>query len=164
MINGMIAEDFDGDGNLDICINTNDFSTEPGNGRYDALNGLVLKGKGNGEFVPLSILQSGIFIGGDGKGLSKLKAADGSLLIAATQNQGPVQLFKNKQHSKIIEASVGDEFAMLILDDGKKQKVEFNYGSSFLSQSPQFLFLSPKVIACEITDRNGKTRSVQVKD
>jgi len=164
MINGMIAEDFDGDGNLDICINTNDFSTEPGNGRYDALTGLVLKGKGNGEFVPLSILQSGIFIGGDGKGLSKLKAADGSLLLAATQNQGPVQLFKSKQHSKIIEASVGDEFAILTLDDGKKQKVEFNYGSSFLSQSPRFLFLSPKITACEITDRNGKTRNVQVKN
>jgi hypothetical protein len=163
MINGMITEDFDGDGNLDICINTNDFSTEPGNGRYDALNGLVLKGKGNGEFVPLSILQSGIFIGGDGKGLSKLKSADGSLLIAATQNQGPVQLFKSKQHSKIIEATVGDEFAILTLDDGKKQKVEFNYGSSFLSQSPRFLFLSPKITACEITDRGGKTRSIQLK-
>jgi len=93
-----------------------------------------------------------------------LKAADGSLLLAATQNQGPVQLFKSKQHSKIIEASVGDEFAILTLDDGKKQKVEFNYGSSFLSQSPRFLFLSPKITACEITDRNGKTKNVQVKN
>jgi hypothetical protein len=25
----MVAEDFDGDGNVDICMNTNDFSTEP---------------------------------------------------------------------------------------------------------------------------------------
>ena len=45
VINGMIAEDFDGDGNLDICMNTNDYSTELGNGRYDALNGLILKEK-----------------------------------------------------------------------------------------------------------------------
>ena len=42
-INGVITEDFDGDGNLDICINTNDYRTDPSNGRYDALNGLVLK-------------------------------------------------------------------------------------------------------------------------
>ena len=143
-INGMVTEDFDGDGNLDICINTNDHSTEPTNGRYDALNGLVLKGKGNGEFIPLSILQSGIFIGGNGKGLGKLKSADGSLLIVATQNLGPVQIFKNKQRSKMINVTPNDEFALLTLADGKKQKVEFNYGSSFLSQSQRFLFLSTK--------------------
>ena len=27
-------------------MNTNDFGTDPANGRYDALNGLVLKGDG----------------------------------------------------------------------------------------------------------------------
>lgn len=45
-INAMVTDDFDSDGNLDICINTNDFGTDPANGRYDALNGLVLKGTG----------------------------------------------------------------------------------------------------------------------
>ena len=90
----MITEDFDGDGNVDICMNTNDFSTEVGNGRYDALNGLVLRGNGNGQFIPLSMVESGIFIGGNGKGLSKLKAADGNLLLVATQNLGPVEVFK----------------------------------------------------------------------
>jgi len=160
IINGMIAEDFDGDGNVDICMNTNDFSTEPGNGRYDALNGLVLKGKGNGQFTPLSIVESGIFISGDGKGLSKLKGADGSLLLAVTQNLGPVEVYKKKQSSKIIEAAPGDAFAILTFNDGKKQKIEFNYGSSFLSQSPRCFLLPSKVSKCDITDQNGKTRSV----
>jgi hypothetical protein len=162
--NGMIAEDFDGDGNVDICMNTNDFSTEPGNGRYDALNGLVLKGKGNGQFIPLSMVESGIFIGGDGKGLSKLKAADGSLLLVATQNLGPVEVFKRKGNAKFIEAAPGDVFATLTFNDGKKQKVEFNYGSSFLSQSPRCFLLSPRVSGCDITDQNGKTRTVSLKD
>jgi FG-GAP-like repeat len=158
-INGMVIDDFDGDGNLDICINTNDHSTEPSNGRYDALNGLVLKGKGDGGFIPLSILQSGIFINGNGKGLSKLKGADGSLLLAATQNLGPIQLFKSKQKSKIIDVLPDDEYALLTLADGKKQKVEFGYGSSFLSQSQRFLFLSGKITSCIISDRSGKVRS-----
>ena len=164
VINGMSAEDFDGDGNVDICMNTNDFSTEPGNGRYDALNGLILKGKGNGQFIPLSIVESGIFISGNGKGLSKLKAADGSLLLAATQNLGPVEVFKKKQGSKIIEAAAGDAFAILSFSDGKKQKIEFNYGSSFLSQSSRFLLLSSKVTSCDITDQDGKTRNISLKD
>jgi hypothetical protein len=58
--------------------------TEPGNCRYDALNGFVLKGDGTGNFVPLSILQSGIYINGNGKGLAKLKQADKEYLIVAT--------------------------------------------------------------------------------
>ena len=45
-LNGMVADDFDNDGNLDVCINTNDFGSDPSTGRYDALNGLVLKGEG----------------------------------------------------------------------------------------------------------------------
>ena len=48
-LNGMVADDFDGDGNLDIAINTNDYGTEVSTGRYDALNGLLLKGKGDGN-------------------------------------------------------------------------------------------------------------------
>ena len=69
----MIADDFDGDGNLDVLINGNDYGTEVSIGRYDALNGLLLKGDGKGNFKPLSILQSGIYIPGDGKALVKLQ-------------------------------------------------------------------------------------------
>ena len=66
-INAMVTDDFDKDGNLDVCMNTNDFGTDPSNGRYDALNGLVLKGDGKGKFTPLTMMQSGIYIPGSGK-------------------------------------------------------------------------------------------------
>ena len=61
-LNGMLADDFDGDGNLDVLINGNDFGTEVSIGRYDALNGLLLNGDGAGGFSSLSIQQSGIYI------------------------------------------------------------------------------------------------------
>jgi hypothetical protein len=93
-INSMIADDFDKDGKFDICINTNDFGTDPANGRYDALNGLVLKGDGTGKFTPLTIMQSGIFIPGNGKGLAKLKDGHGNYLLAASQNKGRLKLFQ----------------------------------------------------------------------
>ena len=51
MINGIVVDDFNSDGNLDLCFNTNDYSGDPSNGRSDALNGLVLAGDGKLTFV-----------------------------------------------------------------------------------------------------------------
>ena len=96
-INAMVADDFDKDGNLDVCINTNDFGTDPANGRYDALNGLVLKGDGKGKFDPLTIRQSGIYIPGNGKGLAKLKSANGNYLLVAGQNKGSLKVYQLKR-------------------------------------------------------------------
>ena len=78
----MLADDFDGDGNLDVLINGNDFGTEVSIGRYDALNGLLLKGNGDGGFTPLSIQQSGIFIPGNGRAVVKLLGTSGNYLVA----------------------------------------------------------------------------------
>ena len=66
-IYGMVADDFNHDGNLDVAMACNDFGTEVGNGRYDALNGLLLLGDGKGNFIPQTILQSGLFLPGDAK-------------------------------------------------------------------------------------------------
>ena len=66
---GMQADDFNGDGNLDLVVCGNDFGTEVSKGRYDALNGLLLLGDGKGNFNPQSPAQSGICIPGDAKGL-----------------------------------------------------------------------------------------------
>ena len=53
-----------------------------------------------GDFNPLSILQSGIYIPGNGKALVKLKST-GNYLVAASQNRDNLKLFKrNSGHSK----------------------------------------------------------------
>ena len=159
-INGMVTDDFDGDGNLDVCLNTNDYSTEPGNGRYDALNGLILRGDGKGHFIPLTILQSGIFIPGNGKALAKLKGADGSYLLVSTQNRGPVQVFKSRALSKTITVNPADQYCIIDLDNGKKQKQELNYGSSFLSQGSRFINVPAPVKQCTIVNIKGEVRKV----
>ena len=93
-INGMVVDDFDGDGNLDVLMNGNDYSTSVGIGQYDAFYGLLLKGDGAGGFTPLSMLQSGICIPGNGKALVKLTGADGRYLVAASQRQGNLEIFE----------------------------------------------------------------------
>ena len=159
-LNGMIADDFDGDGNLDVAINTNDFSADLMSGRYDALNGLVLKGDGKGGFTPESILESGIFIPGDGKALNKLRGKNGKYLLAASQNQGPLKVFELKNKTTNIPLQPNDVSAEVLFKNGKKQKREFYYGSSFNSQSARFISINENVTSVIITDVNGKTRKL----
>ena len=96
---GMSVDDFDGDGNLDVIINGNDYGTELTTGRYDAFNGLMLKGDGKGGFKPLTILQSGIYIPGNGKALVKVMGANGKYLLAASQNRDVMKIFELKRDS-----------------------------------------------------------------
>ena len=162
-INGMIADDFDQDGNADILINGNDYGTEVSVGRYDGCDGLLLKGDGKGGFSPLSILQSGLFIPGNGRALVKLRNAKGECLIAASQNRGRLKIFLDKNHPKIISVNKDDKAALVKLADGKVQKQELNNGSSYLSQSARFINLPANAVSCEIENVKGEKRTVQLK-
>jgi len=162
MINGMVADDFDGDGNLDVLMNGNDFGTEVTVGRYDALNGLLLTGNGQDGFQSNSILQSGIFIPGNGKALVKIAGANGQYLIAGTQNRGPLKVFSLKKNGRIIPLEPLDVKALLTYKNGKTLVEEFYYGSSFLSQSGRFIRASDQVTGIEITNSKGVKRKINL--
>jgi hypothetical protein len=162
VLNGMSVHDYDGDGNLDVLINGNDFGTEVTLGRYDALNGLLLKGDGKGNFIPLSIMQSGIYIPGNGKALVSLESNKGNLLMAASQNKGALKVFELNKNDKLIPLSPFDESAIVTYKNGKKQKREIGYGSSFLSQSGRFLTIDNNVVSVEIKNNKGEVRSVHL--
>ncbi|MXV51818.1 RNA-binding protein [Pedobacter sp. HMF7647] len=159
-INGMVVDDFDGDGNLDVVINGNDYGTEVGIGRYDALNGLMLKGDGKGDFIPQSILQSGLYIPGDGKALVKFQTASGNYLMAASQNRGALKMFELKRNVKMIKLLPNDASAVTICKNGAKEKQEFYYGASFLSQSARFMSVASSAKNVRITNNQGQTRMV----
>ena len=161
-INGMIADDFDGDGNLDLIINGNDYGTEPFVGRYDGCNGILLKGDGKGGFSPESILQSGIFIPGNGKSLVKLRGAKGQYLVAASQNRGRMKIFSLNKSFQMITAEPGDVSAIIRFTNGKEQKKEF-YASSFLSQSARFIALSSGITSIELINEKGNLRLLPLK-
>lgn len=163
VLNGFSVNDFDRDGNLDILMNGNDYGTEPLIGRYDAFNGLLMKGDGKGSFAPQSIFQSGIYIPGDGKALVALRSSKGKLLIVASQNKGSLKVFEAKTNFKFIPLQTLDESAMIFYKDGKKQKREVGYGSSFLSQSGRFLTLSANVTKVVITNSKGISRTIEEK-
>jgi hypothetical protein len=162
-LNGMITDDFDGDGNLDVLAVGNDYGTEVSVGRYDACNGLILKGDGKGGFSPLSILQSGWFVPGNAKALVKLKSGGGKCLLAASQNRGNMKVFEMKRDVRYIQLNPSDASAMIKYKNGNKQKHELCYGSSFLSQSGRFLNIDGNIIAVEIKDYKGNIRNINLQ-
>ncbi|HEY0899950.1 MAG TPA: VCBS repeat-containing protein, partial [Sphingobacteriaceae bacterium] len=163
MLNGMVVDDFTGDGNLDIAINGNDYGTEVTVGRYDALNGLMLQGDGKGNFKPLKILESGMFIPGNGKAFAKLQSATGGYLMAASQNRGPLKVFLLKRSSQSVPVTPHEVSATIRYTDGKVRKQELYYGVSFLSQSSRAIDLTSGVKSVEIRDSRGKIRKVALK-
>jgi hypothetical protein len=161
-IDGMVADDFDGDGNLDLIINGNDYGTEPSVGRYDGCNGILLKGDGNGGFIAQSILQSGIFIPGNGKSLVKLRGTKGEYLVAASQNRGRIKVFSLNRSPRNVPAYPTDVSALVKFKNGKLQKREF-YSSSFLSQSARFVPLSRTISSVEFINEKGTVRTLSLK-
>ncbi len=153
-IYGILIEDYNGDGNLDVVLTGNDYGTEVSTGRYDAFNGLMLSGDGKGNFNPLTITQSGVFVPGDAKALVKLRDTHNNYLLAASQNNGLLKVFRARQPAQLLPLLPADEFAFIHLKNGQKRKQEFYYGSSFLSQSSRFMIAGEEVEKVEIGSAN----------
>jgi hypothetical protein len=159
---GMIADDVDGDSNLDIIINGNDYGTEIATGRYDAFSGLILKGNGKGTFTALQPEQSGVYIPGDGKSLAFIKSASDKLLLLAGQNQGPLLIFKNIAAKKIISLHPNDRSVIYTYINGKVRKEELYFGHSFFSQSGRYIIAGSNVKSAVVTDNTGNTRNINL--
>jgi hypothetical protein len=157
---GMVTDDFNNDGNIDVALSANDFGNEVTNGRYDAMNGLVLLGDGKGNFIPQSILQSGFFLPGDAKALVKLRSADGHYLLAASQNRGPLKIFKQKINEKNVPLKSNDKTVFIHLKNGLIRKEEVYHGTSFLSQSSLFIPVNDQVKAVDIINNKGEKRTI----
>jgi len=147
---GMVVDDFNQDGNLDLAIAGNDFGTEVTNGRYDAMNGLVLLGNGKGNFTAQSAIQSGFFIPGDAKALVKLEGAGENYLLAGSQNKNVLKIFKSNLHHRFIHLMRGDRYVLMTLANGKIRRQELYWGTSFLSQSSGLIIADPDCKKIEI--------------
>jgi len=82
-IKAILAQDVDGDGNLDLIVAGNMYDAEPNTPRADAGNGLWLKGDGKGHFAPVPPWQSGLVAPADVTGLAIVKTVRGRVLIVA---------------------------------------------------------------------------------
>lgn len=157
---GMSVKDINEDGHLDVLMVGNAFDTDLINGRYDALNGLVLLGDGKGHFASTKYQQSGFIVPGDAKALVSVASKDQDLIIA-TVNQDSLRIFQRPQASNQlrIQPKANDASAIIYYEDGSTRRHEFYYGMSFLSQTSRILYLpKDKIKSVEIIDFQGNKR------
>jgi len=142
-IYGILPQDFNQDGNLDIALVGNDYSIEYMSGRIDAFNGLVLLGNGDASFKSLRPFESGFSVKGDAKGLVSLFNNKGNQIVLSTQNKDSlvVHEYLSPSPSKIIDPKDAT-WAEIKLKNGKVRKHEFYRGTSFISQSTRKLIFA----------------------
>jgi hypothetical protein len=92
-INDIVVEDYNNDGNIDLLIAGNLFTSEVETPRNDAGNGLMLIGNGDGTFKAKARKETGFFAPSDAKKLSLIKVNDQQGVIVGNNND-LMQYFK----------------------------------------------------------------------
>jgi hypothetical protein len=89
-----LARDFDGDGRVDLLLGGNFYGVPPLYGRYDAGNGLLLHGAGDGSFAAVDMAASGVDLTGEVRDLRVVRRAGGRLAVAVARNNETVRLLQ----------------------------------------------------------------------
>ncbi|MEX0660594.1 MAG: VCBS repeat-containing protein [Balneolaceae bacterium] len=158
---GLLTGDYDRDGFTDILMTGNSFSTEMFTGWYDAFNGLMLKGNGEGDFTPLSFTESGFYFPGDAKSLSELNGHQNERLILAARNDGELRIFASQasEDVKVLSAQADEVSAEIIYKNGHVEKVEFYDGEGYLSQRTRSFFVGDGVENVTFYNNFGDSRT-----
>ncbi|MBC7777319.1 MAG: VCBS repeat-containing protein [Phycisphaerae bacterium] len=94
VIQGIVAEDLNGDGNIDLLMAGNKYHMEIEGGRCDAGNGVFLSGDGKGNFTWVNNLQSGFWAMREARDLAMLKGAGGKRVFVVPNNGSALQIFE----------------------------------------------------------------------
>ncbi|PRY16354.1 VCBS repeat protein [Pontibacter ummariensis] len=163
---GIVVNDYDGDGNLDLLLSGNSYATEVVVGRYDAFTGLYLRGNGKGQFLPVDVNRSGFMVDADAKGMAEINTGSGVPLIIVGAHNDSVRVFQPAVRTTDLQAvavTPADAYAHITLANGKKRKQEFYFGSGYLSQSSRALWLPAGVRSVQIVDKAGIARTVPAR-
>ena len=100
-INDFLIEDVNNDGNLDVIAVGNDYSTEVGQGRYDAFTGALMLGDGKGSFVVKRGEAIGFKADKNAKVIRKLKLENDNTLYIIGNNSRDLQLFVRRKSQNV---------------------------------------------------------------
>ena len=96
---GIVADDIDEDGKMDIWLGGNFYAVKPQVGRFNASRGVLLKGKGERSFAFVPIRESGINVEGEVRDAGIIQSLNSKALIIARNNERVLMFEKRKMHS-----------------------------------------------------------------
>jgi hypothetical protein len=157
----MSLQDVDKDENLDLLLVGNDYGAEIATGRYDALNGLLLKGDGRGGFTALPVAQSGFYVPGDAKALATIAINNSQLWMLASQNQAALKTFKCiTPGMQLLQAGPGAISLQYVFKNGKMRKQEMYTGNSFYTQCGRSIAITAQVKYVVVTHSDGSKKTI----
>lgn len=160
---GVIAEDVNGDGDLDFIAVGNSYAPDVVSGRCDAFIGQVMLGDGRGGFKSMPVTQSGFFVDGDAKSMVQVAAGE-KLLTLVGQNNDSLRVFTRTSggRTKRLKVARTELSAIITLRNGKSRKLETGYGNTYLSQTSRDITITPEIEKITLFDQNGReTRTVR---
>ncbi|MBI1227849.1 MAG: hypothetical protein GC192_21630 [Bacteroidetes bacterium] len=95
-VQGILLDDFTGDGIIDILMAGNKYGIEVETNRCDASNGVLLRGDGKGNFVYVENTASGFWASKEVRDLELLRTTGGNKLVLVTNNNAAPQVFIKK--------------------------------------------------------------------
>ncbi len=93
-VQGIVCDDFDGDGKEDILIAGNWYVSEVETSRADGGMGLLLKGNGDGTWQPSRVSETGFWANRDVRDLAVIQSKNNGKWIFVANNNSPMQLFQ----------------------------------------------------------------------
>jgi len=154
-VNGILTQDINEDGLMDILMVGNDYGNSLFWGRLDAFNGLYLLNNGNNSFTTIPYRDSGFFVPGDAKALVQIPTTNNQSLVIASQNQDSLKVFK-LHHSQEIKFVSNDAAWALLHHGNQERKIEFYYGNSYLSQSSRTFLLPDDIDSISYINYKGR--------
>jgi len=93
-INGIVVNDFDDDGHLDLLTAGNLYASEVETPRNDAGVGLYLKGNGKGEFTTINATESGLYLPYNVRSLAPFNSVSAGKTILVGNNNDYMKIIK----------------------------------------------------------------------
>ncbi|MCW9707981.1 FG-GAP-like repeat-containing protein [Fodinibius salsisoli] len=169
--------DFNNDGNEDLFLGQNNFSFRKSTPRLDAGRGLLLRGDGQGQFLPVLGTKSGIKIYGEqrGAGFSDFNE-DRKVDLVISQNSGQTKVYVNQTKKPGISIrlvgpesnrdAIGSSIRIVYQDGSKGPRREIQAGSGYWSQNSkvQVMGTSREPDKIQITWFDGTTTLVNVSE
>jgi hypothetical protein len=160
---GIQVGDFDADGHLDALLVGNFYPTDVLVGRYDAGKGLLLRGDGRGGFAPVSVAQAGLLADRDARALARVGTGGAGYLLVVSNNHDTLQAFRpTAVRGTPLRLHPDDATALLVRADGRRQRVEFGYGTGYLSQSSRTWLIPPGTHRVLLQTYRGHRRLIRL--
>tara|TARA_R110002051_G_scaffold314934_1_gene392576 strand:- start:13190 stop:16612 length:3423 start_codon:yes stop_codon:yes gene_type:complete len=158
-VNGILSEDINADGLLDLILVGNNYNTEVVYGRYDASIGTVLLNQGNNSFKVSTPEASGLSVVGDSKSIVRVRTKDGKESVLIGRNKGFIASFTLAENAMTtVLPNNGESYAVVIFEDSSTRKIEFSMGGGYLSQSSNSIRITPKMESLTIYDSKGNIK------